>query len=148
MCSHSPKRLASQLARERRDGLERHLSRQGHVTGETHAIFTVEPALLALLQDGRLKLLAATSKERTPNLAQLPTLAESGYPGVESIAWNGLFAPAGTPAAVVNQINAEVNETLREPTVRAALLKQGLVPGGGSAAEFQTLVEQEGRKWG
>jgi tripartite-type tricarboxylate transporter receptor subunit TctC len=67
---------------------------------------------------------------------------------VESIAWNGLFAPAGTPAAVVNQINAEVNETLREPTVRAALLKQGLVPGGGSAAEFQTLVEQEGRKWG
>jgi len=118
------------------------------VTGETHAIFTVEPALLALLQDGRLKLLAATSKERTPNLAQLPTLAESGYPGVESIAWNGLFAPAGTPAAVVNQINAEVNETLREPTVRAALLKQGLVPGGGSAAEFETLVEQEGRKWG
>jgi tripartite-type tricarboxylate transporter receptor subunit TctC len=117
-------------------------------TGETHAIFTVEPALLAFLQDGRLKLLAATSRERTPNLAEVPTLVESGYPGVESMAWNGLFAPAGTPEAVVKQINADVNETLTEPAVRAALLKQGLVPGGGSAAEFQTLVEQEGRKWG
>src|SRR5205085_3493496 len=99
------------------------------------------------LQDGRLKLLAATSKERAPNLAEVPTLAESGYPSVESMAWNGLFAPAGSPAAVVDQINAEVNETLMEPTVRAALLKQGLVPGGGSPIEFQTLVEQEGRKW-
>jgi tripartite-type tricarboxylate transporter receptor subunit TctC len=118
------------------------------VTGETHAIFTVEPALLPFLQSGQLKLLAATSKERTANLANLPTLAESGYPDVQSLAWNGLFAPAGTPAAVVNRINADVNAVLEEPSVRDVLLKQGLVPGGGRPADFQMLVEAESRKWG
>jgi len=116
-------------------------------TGDTHAIFAVQPALLPFLQNGKLKLLAATSKERTPGLKDVPTLAESGYPGVVSIAWNGLFAPAGTPANAVQKINDDVNALLNEPAIREALLTQGLVPGGGSAAEFQTLVEQETRKW-
>jgi tripartite-type tricarboxylate transporter receptor subunit TctC len=118
------------------------------VTGETHAIFTVEPALLAFLQGGKLKLLAATSRERTPELKEVPTLAEQGYPGVESIAWNGLFAPAGTPASVLNQINADVNAVLTEPSVREALRQQGLSPGGGSRDEFAVMIEAEGRKWG
>jgi tripartite-type tricarboxylate transporter receptor subunit TctC len=118
------------------------------VTGETHAIFAVEPALLPFLQSGQLKLLASTGKERTSDEKNLPTLAESGYPEVQSLAWNGLFAPAGTPAAVVDQINADVNAVLAEPAVRDLLLKQGLVPGGGTPADFQRLVEEEGRKWG
>ena len=112
-------------------------------TGETHAIFTVEPGLLPLLQAGKLKLLAATSKERMAHLKDLPTFAESGYPEVVSLAWNGIFAPAGTPAAVVDQINADVNAALNEPSVRDALLKQGLLPGGQSSAEFRELIEQE-----
>jgi tripartite-type tricarboxylate transporter receptor subunit TctC len=116
-------------------------------TGDTHAIFTVQPALLPFLQSGKLKLLAATSKDRTPDLKDLPTVAESGYPTVVSIAWNGLLAPIGTPAAVADKINADVNAVLGEPSVRETLLKQGLVPGGGSLAEFQTLVEQERAKW-
>jgi len=118
------------------------------VTGETHAIFAVEPALLPFLQSGQLKLLAATSKERTPDLKNLPTIAESGYPEVQSLAWNGLFAPAGTPVAVVEKINADVNAALAEPKVRELLLKQGLVPGGGTPADFKWLVEEQRRKWG
>jgi tripartite-type tricarboxylate transporter receptor subunit TctC len=118
------------------------------VTGETHAIFAVEPALLPFLQSGQLKLLAATSKERTPDLKNLPTISESGYPEVQSLAWNGLFAPAGTPAAVVEKINADVNAALAEAKVRELLLKQGLVPGGGTPADFKRLVEEESRKWG
>jgi tripartite-type tricarboxylate transporter receptor subunit TctC len=118
------------------------------VTGETHAIFAVEPALLPFLQSGQLKLLAASSKGRTANLENLPTLAESGYPQVESLAWNGLFAPAGTPAAVIDRINVDVNAVLAEPTVRELLLKQGLVPGGGAPADFKALVDEESRKWG
>ena len=117
------------------------------VTGETHAIFTVEPALLAFLQDGKLKLLAVTGKKRTPELKEVPTLAEQGYPGVESMAWNGLFAPASTPASVLNQINADVNTVLTEPSMREALRKQGLAPGGGSPGEFAVMVEEESRKW-
>jgi tripartite-type tricarboxylate transporter receptor subunit TctC len=116
-------------------------------TGETQAIFAVEPALIPFLQSGQLRLLAATSKERTPNLANVPTLAEAGYPAVESLAWNGIFAPAGTPEKVVEQINADVNAVLAEPAIREALLRQGLVPGGGTGAEFKTLIEQESRKW-
>ena len=118
------------------------------VTGETHAIFAVEPALLPFLQSGQLKLLAATSKERTANLQNLPTVAESGYPDVQSLAWNGLFAPAATPAAVIDKINADVNAALADSGVRELLLKQGLVPGGGTPADFKTLAESESRKWG
>jgi tripartite-type tricarboxylate transporter receptor subunit TctC len=118
------------------------------VTGETHAIFAVEPALLPFLQSGQLKLLAATSKDRTADLPNLPTVAESGYPEVQSLAWNGLFAPAGTPAAVIEKINTDVNAVLADPGVRELLLKQGLVPGGGTPTDFKTLVESESRKWG
>ncbi|MBV8752219.1 MAG: tripartite tricarboxylate transporter substrate binding protein [Hyphomicrobiales bacterium] len=118
------------------------------VTGETHAIFAVEPALLPFLQSKQLKLLASTGKERAAGQENLPTLAESGYPEVQSLAWNGLFAPAGTPAAVVEKINADVNAALAELAVRAVLLKQGLVPGGGTPADFQRLVQEESRKWG
>jgi tripartite-type tricarboxylate transporter receptor subunit TctC len=99
------------------------------VTGETHAIFAVEPALLPFLQSKQLKLLAATGKERTADLESLPTLAESGYPEVQSLAWNGLFAPAATPAALIEKINGDVNAALAEPAVRELLRKQGLVPG-------------------
>ena len=118
------------------------------VTGETHAIFAVEPALLPFLQSGQLKLLAATGKERAGNLQNLPTVAESGYPDVASLAWNGLFAPAATPAAVVDKINADVNDALADSGVRELLLKQGLVAGGGTPADFKALVEEESRKWG
>jgi tripartite-type tricarboxylate transporter receptor subunit TctC len=118
------------------------------VTGETHAIFAVEPALLPFLQSGQLKLLAATGKDRTANLPNLPTVAESGYPDVQSLAWNGLFAPAGTSAAVIDKINTDVNAVLADPAVRELLLKQGLVPGGGTPTDFKTLVESESRKWG
>jgi tripartite-type tricarboxylate transporter receptor subunit TctC len=117
------------------------------VTGETHALFSVEPALLPFLQSGQLRLLASTGTERTPGL-DLPTLAQSGYPGVQSLAWNGLFAPAGTPAAVVDQINADVNAVLAEPAIREALRKQGLVPGGGARADFAALIAAESARWG
>jgi tripartite-type tricarboxylate transporter receptor subunit TctC len=118
------------------------------VTGETHAIFAVEPALLPFLQSKQLKLLAATDKERTVDQENLPTLAESGYPEVQSLAWNGLFAPAGSPAGVIEKINADVNAALAEPAVRELLRKQGLVPGGGTPADFKRLVEDESRRWG
>ncbi|MEY4748083.1 MAG: hypothetical protein RIQ60_297 [Pseudomonadota bacterium] len=116
--------------------------------GETQALLTVAPALLPLIQGGRIRLLAVTSAQRLESMKQLPTLAESGYPGFEALAWNGLFAPAGTPPEVLNRINADVNAVLREPAVREAFIKQGLVIGGGSAAEFKAFIEAEGAKWG
>ncbi len=116
--------------------------------GETQALLTVAPALLPLIQGGRVKLLAVTSAQRIDSMKNLPTVAESGYPGFEALAWNGLFAPAGTPAEVVGRINADVNAVLKEPSVREALDKQGLIVGGGSAAEFKAFIDSESRKWG
>ncbi len=117
-------------------------------SGEVQMLMTVAPALLPLIQDGRIKLLADTGSKRQDAMPNLPTIAESGFAGFEALAWNGLFAPAGTPAAVIDKINADVNTVLKDPAIQAALVKQGLVPGGGSAAEFRSFIASEGEKWG
>ena len=116
--------------------------------GETQALLAVEPALLALVQGGRLKLLAVTSPQRLAARPELPTVAEAGFPGFDALAWNGLFAPTGTSAEIVNRINADVNVALADPAVRQTMAKQGLIIGGGSAATFKSFIDSESRKWG
>lgn len=116
--------------------------------GETQALFTVAPALLPLVQANRVRLIAVTSAQRLDSMKSLPTVAEAGYPGFEALAWNGLFTAAGTPPELVNRINADVNAVLKEPSVREALLKQGLLVGGGTAGEFRSFIERESRTWG
>lgn len=116
--------------------------------GETQALFSTASALMPLIQGGRVRLIAVTSAKRVDTMKELPTFAESGYPGFEALAWNGLFAPAGTPAAVVEKINADVNAVLQDTAVRESLAKQGLIVGGGSSAGFKAYIEKESRTWG
>jgi tripartite-type tricarboxylate transporter receptor subunit TctC len=116
--------------------------------GDTQMLFTVAPALLPLVDGGRIKLLAATSLKRADSLKDIPTIAEQGVPGFEALAWNGLFAPAGTPQSLIDRINADVNAALADPGVRAAFVKQGLIVGGGTAAEFKAFIDQDSKKWG
>ena len=116
--------------------------------GDTQALSTVAPALLPLIQGKRIKLLAITSAKRSELMKDVPTVAESGYPGFEALAWNGLFTASGTPPEVVRRINADVNTVLQEPAVRALLAGQELVAGGGSPEEFRSFIDSEGRKWG
>ena len=115
---------------------------------ETQALLAVEPALLSLVQGGRLKLLAVTSPQRLTARPDLPTVAEAGYSGFDALAWNGLFAPAGTPTDVINRINADVNAAMADPAFKQNMLKQGLIVGGGSPAAFKSFIETETRKWG
>ena len=115
---------------------------------ETQALFTVAPALLPLIQGGRIRLLASTSLHRTETMKDLPTVAEGGYPGFEALAWNGLFSAAGTPPELVRRINADVNEVMKDQGVRDAFAKQGLILGGGSPDEFRTFIAAESLKWG
>ena len=77
--------------------------------GEADATFMVAPALLPHVRNNKVRLLAASSAQRPDSLKDLPTLAAAGYPNVESLAWNGLFASPGTPEAVIARINADVN---------------------------------------
>ena len=115
---------------------------------ETQALLAVEPALLSLVQGGRLKLLAVTSPQRLSARPDLPTVAEAGYAGFDALAWNGLFAPAGTPADVIARINADVNAAMADPAFKQNMLKQGLIIGGGTPAAFKSFIESETRKWG
>ncbi len=119
--------------------------------GEADTTFMTAPALLPHVKSGKLRLLASTAARRSDgpdSLKDLPTLAEAGYPQVESLAWNGLFTAAGTPAAVIQKINTDVNAALRDPAVKAALDGQGLTVVGGSADDFKRTVESDARRWG
>jgi len=116
--------------------------------GEADATFMVAPALLPHVKAGKVRLLATSAAQRPESLKDLPTLAEAGYPQVESLAWNGLFTAAGTPAAVVHKINADVNAALREPAVKTVLDGQGLTAVGGSAEDFKRVLDSDARRWG
>jgi tripartite-type tricarboxylate transporter receptor subunit TctC len=116
--------------------------------GETDALVAAAPALLPLVKSGKVRLIATTGAHRMESLKDLPTLAESGYPDVVSLIWNGLFVRAGTPDDIVQKINADVNAVLREPAVKAAFDAQGLQPGGGSPADFKAQVASDTRRWG
>ncbi len=116
--------------------------------GEADATFMVAPALLPHVRSNKVRMLAVSSAQRPEAQKDLPTLADAGYRNVESLAWNGLFVPAGTPEAVVGKVNADVNEMLRDPAVKAALDAQGLTVVGGSAADFKRVLEAEAKRWG
>lgn len=116
--------------------------------GEADASFMTAPALLPHVRSGKVRMLATTAAQRPDSLKDLPTLAESGYPAVESLAWNGLFAAAGTPDAVVRRIATDVSAILGESAVRAALDQQGLTAVGGTPDEFRRVLAAEGRRWG
>jgi tripartite-type tricarboxylate transporter receptor subunit TctC len=116
--------------------------------GEADATFMVAPALLAHVRAGKVRLLAVSSAQRPDSLKDLPTLADAGWPNVESLAWNGLFTAAGTPDAVVQKINADVNATLQDAAIKSALDAQGLTPVGGSAEDFRRQVDADMRRWG
>lgn len=116
--------------------------------GEVDATFMVAPALLPHVQSGKVRLIATSAAQRPASLKDLPTLAESGFPQVESMAWNGLFGPRSTPPQVVSKVNADVNAALKDPAVARLLDSQGLTAVGGSPEAFAKLIAAEHRKWG
>lgn len=99
------------------------------------------------LQAGALLPVAVTSKDRHKMLPDVPTVAESGYPGFEALSWQGLFAPAGTPPAVVEQLNREVNKALASADMQEYFESRGFTLGGGSANAFKTFIQVEADKW-
>ena len=117
------------------------------MTGETEFASTSLPPALQLIKTGRVKGLAITSAKRLSTLPDTPTLAESGYPGFEDYTWIGIFAPGGTPPAIVNRINSSVEAMLSDPEFRERLTSLGFEAVGGSPASFSTYVKSEVTKW-
>jgi tripartite-type tricarboxylate transporter receptor subunit TctC len=117
------------------------------VQGETQMIFAVMQPLQAQVQAGKLRAIAVTTPKRFALLPDIPAIAESGYPGFEALAWNGLVAPAGTPKAVVDRINAEVNLILKQPDVVQKMNAAGFDLIGGTPEDFARLIAAETARW-
>ena len=108
---------------------------------------TSKAVLLPLIKEGRLKALAVTSEARWPELPDVPTMRESGFDGVPAYLWIGLLAPVQTPAAVVNKLNAAMNEGLKAPDVRTSIAKLGLETRTLTPQEFTARMADEARLW-
>jgi len=115
----------------------------GHVQAMIVSLQTAAP----YVQGGKLRMLAVMSAERSPAFPEVPTLKELGLPDLEVETWYGLFAPAGTPALVVQKLNAELNALLAQPEVRELLARQGMIPAGGTPERFGDLVKRELARW-
>ena len=97
---------------------------------------------------GTLRLLAQSSKTRSPSLPDVPTYEEAGMKGLVLDQWLGVFAPAGTSADVTNRLNSEINKAIADPTVRASFLASAQEPVGGTAEQFAVLVREDYAKFG
>ena len=115
----------------------------GRIDATLTAISTAVPHVDA----GKLRVLAVANEQRTPLYPSAPTFVESGLPGVVGYGWYGLMAPAGTPAAVLQRLNAEANAALADPELRKKAQAAGLQLRGGSAADFRTFLDAEAKKW-
>jgi tripartite-type tricarboxylate transporter receptor subunit TctC len=117
------------------------------VGGHVQMMIEVMPNALPLARSGRLRGLAVTTARRFPAAGEYPTIAESGLAGFEVSAWDGILAPAGTPAAIVEKLNAAIRRALEDPQVRQALLARGALPVPGTPEEFARHIASETEKW-
>lgn len=114
------------------------------VAGQSDVLFDL---VRTRVKSGQVKALCITGAERDPDLPNVPTIGEAGYPGVTSTSWNGIVAPAGTPKAIISLLNAKLNEVVRDPAFKAKALGIGLVAAGGTPEQFTQHVERERMRW-
>jgi len=114
--------------------------------GETHITLISASLALPRIKSNALRALATGGTAREPQLPDVPTTAEAGYPKLQASQWVGLFAPGGTPKTVVARLNAEINRALEDRALQAHFTEQGLLVGGGTPEEFRALIESEIKK--
>lgn len=117
------------------------------VSGEIDFSISSMSSTLPLVRGGRLRALGVSSPERYPALPDIPTIAESGVPGYDASAWQGLFGPRQLPAALVARLHKEVADIAKLPEIGKRLSNEGLLPQGTSPAEFEKFIAKEIAKW-
>jgi len=117
-------------------------------SGNLQLMFDAVPAVIPHAKSGKLRALAVGSSSRSPFLPEVPTVAESGYPGFEAVGWIGLAAPAKTPEAILDKINAEVVKALGTADMKERLAGLGVTPVGDTREQFTAFVRSEIAKWG
>ncbi|MFD2753878.1 Bug family tripartite tricarboxylate transporter substrate binding protein [Comamonas terrae] len=118
------------------------------MSGQVDLYMSSIPTLLGHVRSGKLRPIAVTSKTRSSQLPDTPTLAEAGYKDFDAISWFGILAPAGTPAAIVNKLNQAINQALKQPDVAERLRSEGGDVLGGSPEQFAQLLKTEIPRWG
>ena len=118
------------------------------LAGEIDVTFDIPSAILPQVKAGKLRTLATTTRTRSAFIPNVPTVAEEGVPNFEVLGWFGVMVPQGTPPAVVNRLNAEINKVLALPEVKTTLTDMGLDVGGGTPAEFADLVANDTKRAG
>lgn len=117
------------------------------IAGRVDMMVMPVSAVAPHVQGGRARVLAVMAPERSPVFPEVPTLAQEGYPNVQASNWYALLAPAGTPAAIVARLNAEVNALLGDAAIREALVKQGFNPAGGAPERLAAQLRTEQERW-
>ncbi len=117
------------------------------VGGRVDLIFSGLPPLLALVKTGKLRPIAVADFKRSPVLPDVPTTAEAGISSIESVAWYGLMAPAGTPDFILERLRLTLGKALQQPETLAQLATLGVVPAPSSRAEFSSMLNDETRRW-
>jgi tripartite-type tricarboxylate transporter receptor subunit TctC len=117
------------------------------VAGRVDMAFATIPPTLPLIRDGKVRAVAVTGPQRNPTLADVPTVAESGLPGYESVLWQAIYAPAGTPAPIVTRLNTEVNAILRDGATIEALGKLGVEAQPGTPQQLADRISADIKKW-
>jgi tripartite-type tricarboxylate transporter receptor subunit TctC len=115
--------------------------------GQIDVMFDNMPSAIQHVRNGRLRPLAVTTARRSPELPDVPTVAEAGVPGYEATSWFGMFAPAATPAPVVARLNAALAKVLADPEVKKKLAEQGAEPYSEKPEQFAEFIRQETAKW-
>ena len=117
------------------------------IGGQVQVMIGNLPPMLPHVKAGKLRALAVTTAKRYPGLPEVPTVAESGLAGYETVAWFGLFAPAGTPRDIVVRLNREVNAIIAQPEIRERLLAIGMEPMPGTPEDFTARQTSDIAKW-
>ena len=117
------------------------------VAGQVQVVFADPISALQLINSGTLVALAVTSKDRSPVAPNVPTIAESGYPGFDAVGWHGILAPAKTPPAIIAKLNAEILQALKNPETKNQLERQAIQVVGSSPQEFADFIKKDLSVW-
>jgi tripartite-type tricarboxylate transporter receptor subunit TctC len=117
------------------------------LAGQVSCYFANAASATRYVQSGQLRALAVTSEQRSSNLPNVPTIKELGFPNYSVTEWGGMFAPAGTPVAIVNKLAAAVQGAVKDPDVRSKISALGVFPLGSTPVQFSTFVDEEMTRW-
>ncbi|CUJ58972.1 Bug family tripartite tricarboxylate transporter substrate binding protein [Achromobacter kerstersii] len=118
------------------------------IGGQIDMYLSSVPTLIGHVRNGKMRALAVTSAQRVPDLPDVPTIAERGYPGFEAVTWFGLAAPKGVPKDIVDRLNAEFNKALQSKELSVKYQEQGARVLTGTPEEFATLIRDDRARWG